>query len=217
MNNIKLAIFDMDGLMLDSETVAWKAWESIQKNYNCDCSFEFYRNFIGTTEASISSAMLETYGTDFPIKNFLAETKEEKKRIISREGVSVKKGLIELLDYLTKNGIKKAVATSSHRDVMENLLSLTKVLHYFDYSVCGDEIENGKPNPDVFLKTLKKAGVNSNEAFVLEDSINGILAAHNANIPVIFIQDLVEAPTDTLGLVYKKMNDLSEVISIFKN
>jgi len=216
MNNIKLAIFDMDGLMLDSEVIVWKAWQAIQKNYNCDFTFEFYRNFIGTTQSSISSVMLETYGADFPIKSFLAETKKEKERIIFEDGVAVKKGLIDLLDYLTKAGIKKAVATSSNRDVMENLLSLTNVLHYFDYSVCGDEIENGKPNPDVFLKTLKKAGVNSNEAFVLEDSINGILAAHTANIPVIFIQDLVEAPTDTLGLVYKKMNDLSEVISIFE-
>jgi len=93
---------------------------------------------------------------------------------------------------------------------------LTNVLHYFDYSVCGDEIEHGKPNPDVFLKALEKAGAKPSEAFVLEDSINGILAAHNANIPVIFIQDLVEAHVDTLGLVYKKMNDLSEVISIFE-
>jgi len=216
MNNIKLAIFDMDGLMLDSETVAWKAWKAILKKYNCDFPFESYRNFIGTTEAFISSSMLETFGADFPIKNFLSEAKEEKKNIISREGVAVKKGLIELLDYLTKKGIKKAVATSSHRDVMEHLLSLTNILHYFDYSVCGDEIERGKPNPDVFLKALSKAGAKPSEAFVLEDSINGILAAHNANIPVIFIQDLVEAPVDTLGLVYKKMNDLSEVISIFE-
>jgi HAD superfamily hydrolase (TIGR01509 family) len=216
MTNIKLVIFDMDGLMLDSETVTWKAWETTLKKYNCDCPFEFYRNFIGTTETHISSVMLKTYGDDFPIKNFTVEMKEEKKRIISTEGVAVKKGLIELLDYLSKKGIKKAVATSSHRDVMEHLLTLTNVLHYFDYSVCGDEIKKGKPNPDVFLKALKKAESKPNEAFVLEDSINGILAAHNANIPVIFIQDLVEAPIDTLGLVYKKMNDLSEVISIFE-
>lgn len=216
MTNIKLVIFDMDGLMLDSETVTWKAWETTLKKYNCDCPFEFYRKFIGTTETHISSVMLKTYGDDFPIKIFIAEMKEEKKRIISTEGVAIKKGLIELLDYLTKKGIKKAVATSSHRDVMEHLLTLTNVLHYFDYSVCGDEIKNSKPNPDVFLKALNKAGAQPNEAFVLEDSINGILAAHNANIPVIFIQDLVEAPIDTLGLVYKKMNDLSEVISVFE-
>ncbi|PRR84053.1 HAD family hydrolase [Clostridium vincentii] len=216
MNNIKLVIFDMDGLMLDSEIIAWKAWDAVKKNYNCDFNFEFYRNFIGTTEASISSIMLETYGSDFPIKDFLNDAKKEKARIVSVEGIAVKKGLVDLLDYLTKAGIKKAVATSSHRNVMENLLSLSNVLHYFDYSVCGDEIENGKPSPDVFLKALDNAGAKTTEAFVLEDSINGILAAHNANIPVIFIQDLVEAPVDTLGLVYKKMNDLSEVISVFE-
>lgn len=216
MDNIKLVIFDMDGLMLDSEIVVWKSWEAIKKSYNCDITFEIYRHFIGTTQASIGSNMLERYGADFPIENFFADAKKEKSKIISEEGITVKKGLIELLDYLTKAGIKKAVATSSHRDVMEHLLSLTNVLHYFDCSVCGDEIENSKPNPDVFLKALEKAGVKPNEAFVLEDSINGILASHNANIPVIFIQDLVEPPIDTLGLVYKKMNDLSEVISVFE-
>lgn len=216
MHNTKLVIFDMDGLMLDSEIIVWKSWEAIRESYNCDITFEIYRHYIGTTQASISSNMLKAYGDNFPIEAFFADARKEKERIISEEGINVKKGLVELLEYLTKAGIKKAVATSSHRDVMEHLLSLTNVLHYFDYSVCGDEIENGKPSPDVFLKALDKAGAKSTEAFVLEDSINGILAAHNANIPVIFIQDLVEPPVDTLGLVYKKMNDLSEVISVFE-
>lgn len=212
----KLIIFDMDGLMLDSETIAWKAWQNIQKHYNCEVPYEFYRNFIGTTEAFITSSMLEKYGADFPIEKFLTSAKEEKKNIIAKEGIVVKKGLIELLEHLTKVGIKKAVATSSHRDVMENLLTITDVLHYFDYSVCGDEIEKGKPNPDVFLKALDKAGAKPEEAIVLEDSINGILAAHNANIPVIFIKDLVDPPAEILELTLKEMNDLSDVINILQ-
>lgn len=212
--NKELVIFDMDGLMLDSETIAWRAWQNIQHKYNCNCDFEFYKNFIGTNEAYLCNVMKNTYGEDFPIKEMLLEINKEKRNIISKEGVKTKKGLVELLEFLTEKGIKKAVATSSHRDVMENLLRKVNVYNYFDFSVCGNEIEHSKPNPEIFLKALEKASVQADKALVLEDSINGIKAAYNADIPVIFIKDLVTPPKEILDITYKKMNSLDEVIPI---
>ncbi|MDD6794155.1 MAG: HAD family phosphatase [Clostridiaceae bacterium] len=210
----ELVIFDMDGLMLDSETIAWKAWQNIQGNYNCNCDFQYYKTFIGTNENYICTNMKLKYGNDFPIEKMLLDIKEEKSRIISMNGVQKKQGLIELLEFLKVNNIKRAVATSSSRDVMENLLKITGISSYFDLSVCGNEIENSKPSPDIFLKALEKANVEAKNALVLEDSINGIKAAHNASIDVIFIEDLVTPSEEILDLTYKKMNSLDEVISV---
>lgn len=125
--------------------------------------------------------------------------------------VPVKPGLHELLDFLRARKIKIAVATSSNRDTTLHLLTSAKVKDYFDAILCGDEIVKSKPDPEIFLKAAEKLQCLPSHCIVLEDSSNGVLAAHHAGMKVIMIPDLVEPTPETLCYVFKQMYTLSEV------
>lgn len=106
------------------------------------------------------------------------------------EGVPVKPGLVELLKLLKAKGVRTMVATSSNRNRVDRILENSGLKAYFDDSICGDEVEQGKPDPEIFLKACRKMGVLPQEALVLEDSEQGIQAAYRAGIPCICIPDM---------------------------
>lgn len=187
---IKAVIFDMDGLMIDSERMTYQGYIKIMEKMELTISEEFYKTLLGKQVGYAHEQFHKIYGENFPIEQVIIDVHEYLAEVFETDGVPVKKGLIELLTYLKENQYQICVATSSHRDRMEHILSLAGVLDYFDESVCGTEVENGKPNPDVFLKACEKLGVQVDEAIVLEDSEAGIQASHTAQIPVFCIPDM---------------------------
>ena len=213
---IKAVIFDMDGLMIDSERVTFECYQEVLKDMNLSMSEEFYKTLLGKTIATATKAMHEQYGNDFPVQEVVDQVHVLMNERFEKEGVPVKKGLIDLLKYLKENNYKTIVATSSHRNRVDKILTQANIYQYFDDSICGDEVENGKPNPEVFLKSCQKLGVNTDEAIVLEDSEAGIQAAHSGNISVICIPDM-KYPEET----YAKMttcifDSLDHVIDYLK-
>lgn len=212
-----LVIFDMDGLMLDTEKIAMDAFiQVIEQDYHLSVDQDFYCSMIGMPDLQMEIPMKKVYGENFPFQEFFQRFDRCRDEITEKDGIPVKKGLLQLLDFLTAKGIRKVVATSSIRSSAEKKLKDAGIESYFDYYVCGDEVSEGKPNPEVFCKALEKACVPPEKAIVLEDSINGIKAAHRAGIPCIFIKDLVEPPKEVLDLVFHRMADLSQVISLFQ-
>ena len=136
--------------------------------------------------------------------------------IFKTHPIEVKKGLYDLLEYLKKNHIKMAVASSTrYKRVLSNLKSI-KVDHYFDAIIGGDQIKHGKPAPDIFLKAVELLGVNEEDALVLEDSRNGILAAHAGKIPVICIPDLIHHSKDILDLTVGCYDSLDQLIDDYR-
>ena len=133
------------------------------------------------------------------------------------EGVPVKKGLVELLHYLKDNNYKTIVATSSNRDRVDKILAQAKITEFFDDFICGDEVTKGKPNPEVFLKSCQKLGVNVDEAIVLEDSEAGIQASYDANIKVICIPDMKYPEKQYEEKTFKILKDLTEVTAYLKS
>ena len=127
--------------------------------------------------------------------------------------IAVKPGLYELLDYLKKSGIKMAVASSTVTSRVQSNLERIHVLSYFDEVIGGDQIIHGKPAPDIFLKALELLQVSADQALVLEDSKNGILASYYAHIPVICIPDIVKHTKETLDKTYKVLDRLDQVIN----
>lgn len=208
---IKAIIFDMDGLMIDSERVTFEGYQEMLKKMNLTMSEDFYITLLGKPIKGIYQRFYDVYGQDFPIESVIKDVHQYMAERFEKEGVPLKKGLISLLEYLKAHHYKTIVATSSNRDRVDNILQSANIEKYFDDSICGDEVTKGKPNPEVFLKSCQKLGVNVDEAIVLEDSEAGIQASHAANIKVICIPDMKYPEPEFVEKTYKIFKDLDEV------
>ena len=213
----KAAIFDMDGLMIDSERVTFECYQERLKDMNLTMDEEFYKTLLGKPIKGIYQRFYDVYGNDFPIENVIQDVHQLMAERFETEGVPVKKGLVELLHYLKDNNYKTIVATSSNRDRVDKILAQAKITEFFDDSICGDEVTKGKPNPEVFLKSCQKLGVNVDEAIVLEDSEAGIQASYDANIKVICIPDMKYPEKQYEEKTFKILKDLTEVTAYLKS
>ena len=214
---IKAIIFDMDGLMIDSERVTFECYQERLKDMNLTMEEEFYKTLLGKPIKGIYQRFYDVYGNDFPIENVIQDVHQLMAERFETEGVPVKKGLVELLHYLKDNNYKTIVATSSNRDRVDKILAQAKITEFFDDSICGDEVTKGKPNPEVFLKSCQKLGVNVDEAIVLEDSEAGIQASYDANIKVICIPDMKYPEKQYEEKTFKILKDLTEVTAYLKS
>lgn len=208
---IKAIIFDMDGLMIDSERVTFEGYQHVLAKNGLTMSLDFYKTLLGKPLIGIFEQLYNEYGEDFNVENTIKEVHQYMANLFENHGVPLKKGLIELLKYLKEHNYKTIVATSSQRYRVDHIFQLAGLNSYFDDSICGDEVTKGKPNPEVFLKSCEKLGIKPNEALVLEDSEAGIKAAHLAGIKVICIPDLKYPEPEFADMTYKMMNNLLEV------
>ena len=213
---IKGLIFDMDGLILDTETISNKLLIDIFSKYDINLNEEIISKTIGLEKKKAIKVFEEYLGDNIPIKDIINLHKKVVNDYLEKNGVPVKLGLIELLNYLDEEKIKKVVATSSYRKVAENVLIRANVYNRFDEIICGDEIKESKPLPDIFLKALEKLNLPADEVIVLEDSRMGILAAHRAKIKSIMIPDILPADEETKKLYFKECKSLLDVIHLLK-
>ena len=214
---IKALILDMDGLMIDSERVTFECYQEILKGMNLTMDEEFYKTLLGKPLKGIYQRFYDVYGNDFPIEDVIKDVHALMAKRFETEGVPIKTGLKSLLEYLKENNYKTIVATSSNRDRVDTILSQAQITDYFDDSICGDEVTKGKPNPEVFLKSCQKLGVNVDEAIVLEDSEAGIQASYDAGIKVICIPDMKYPEKQYEEKTFKILKDLNDVTEYLKS
>lgn len=214
---IKAVIFDMDGLMIDSERVTFECYQEILKGMNLTMSEDFYKTLLGKPIKGIYQRFYDVYGNDFPIENVIKDVHALMAKRFETEGVPIKTGLKSLLEYLKEKNYKTIVATSSNRDRVDTILAQAEITEYFDDSICGDEVTKGKPNPEVFLKSCQKLGVSTDEAIVLEDSEAGIQASYDAGIKVICIPDMKYPEKQYEEKTFKILKDLNEVTDYLKS
>lgn len=214
---IKAVVFDMDGLMIDSETVTYEVFlKKLHLLGHDDFNEEDYKKVLGKNKQGICQVFTDKYGEDFPIKEFWDDTHVWLDESLRRH-VPKKKGLMELLEYLKKNNYKAVVATSSERARVDEILKNANITHYFDDIVCGDEVSKGKPDPETFLTACKKVDVLPNEALVLEDSEPGILAAYRGDIKVICVPDKKYPDQAFASKTEKIVDSLLDVIDYLKS
>lgn len=213
----KAIIFDMDGLMIDSERVTYN--EYVKKlhllGYD-DFTETIYRHCLGKNKAGICQVFIDYYGNDFPMEEVWDDVHDWIDESL-RNYVPKKKGLDTLLKYLKENHYKTIVATSSGRARVNEILKNAQIAEYFDDSICGDEVSKGKPNPEIFLTACQKLGVKPEEALVLEDSEAGIRAAYDGNIDVICIPDMKYPEPQFECQVTQIIDSLDDVISYLEN
>ncbi len=214
---IKAIIFDMDGLMVDTEMISCQCYKKLIESYGFSFHKEDYiKDFPGKPLIASLHFIQEQYQIDFDIDEKIQEFHQLEKQYIEENGVQLKKGLIELLQYLKKNNYKTIIATSSHKDRAEKILNQHDIFQYFDDIVCGSEVKRGKPFPDIFLKACEKLNISVNEALVLEDSEAGIQAAYDAHIPVICIPDLKYPQDEYIEKLEHIYDSLDNVILYLK-
>jgi HAD superfamily hydrolase (TIGR01509 family) len=170
-----------------------------------------FEKTIGANLIKTKEIYVEHFGDEFPLELISKARVKITEDIIKTNGVPVKSGLYELIEYLNHKKMKMAVATSTSRSRALNLLRLAKIENYFDYILCGDEIVNSKPNPEIFLKVANELRCTPSKCLVLEDSELGITAAYNAGMVPIMIPDLMEPSNEIQSLIFRRMNTLLEV------
>lgn len=214
MQHPSLVIFDMDGLMFDTEKMASNAWFLSAEHYGFEIDHSIIHQFVGMTNEDILKEMKVVYGEHAPIHEWRSFMRESKRKLIDEYKYQPdfkKKGLDSLLSYLKSVQVLTAVASSSEKETIRQFLNVTDTAKYIDFYVSGEEVVNGKPNPDIFLKACQKANVSPSEALVLEDSPAGIRAAQRAGIPSFFIPDTVKETQELTALTKKVFPSLMEV------
>lgn len=212
----KAVIFDMDGLMIDSERVTYNEYvKKLERLGHYDFTEELYRNCLGKNKQGICQVFIDHYGEDFPMTEVWDDVHVWIDESL-RQYVPKKKGLVELLEYLKANNYKTIVATSSGRTRVDEILKNADLTKYFDDTICGDEVTHGKPHPEIFLTACQKLDVKPDEALVLEDSEAGILAAHDGHIDVICVPDMKYPEPQFVEKVTKIVDSLDEVIDYLK-
>ena len=207
----KAVIFDMDGVIFDTEKVYLDIWIEVFEKYGYKMTKELYVNVMGTGRKNVIKTFLENFGDDLPIEKMYEEKDNQLFYIIENQGIPLKKGVKELFSMLKEKNYKIALATSAKRDRVEKQIKDKWLKESFDAIVCGDDVEKGKPSPDIFLKAAKKIDVEPENCFVVEDSPAGIKAAFSGGMKGIHVEDLKVADEDILKYCQKSFKDLQEV------
>lgn len=211
--NIKAVLFDMDGLMVDTESLATEAFIHSAKKQGYDMTKEETLLVLGFTTKSIYE-FWENYfkNSDVSGKQLVDDHYKYIENILFTTGPRKMPYIEELLKYLKESNYKVAVASSSNMDHIINNMEKTGLKKYIDEFASGAEVENGKPAPDVFLLAAERLGVKPEECLVLEDSKAGVLAGSSAGAKVIMVPDMFKPDEECKERTYRIVGNLGEVI-----
>jgi HAD superfamily hydrolase (TIGR01509 family) len=208
-------IFDMDGLMLDTERPMFGLWIVAAEKSGWNIESGDVEKTLGLSERATEEFFLQKYGSRFPYREIRAETGRLTDELFEREGIAHKPGLLTLLDHLAALGLPLAVATSSDRDAALWKIKKANIDGRFAAVVCGDEVEKSKPAPDIFLLAAAKLGMPPSACVGFEDSPAGLMGLAAAGIRPVFIKDLVEPPPEILKQVWRRFPSLAAGVEIF--
>ena len=212
---IKAIIFDKDGTLHDTEKVYEQAWKAAAEELNVPDMESTIRDCTGTTIPWIAEYWTEKYPT-IPFEEYLPRRQFHYFRLLT-QGIPVKEGAYEVLDYLKAHGYRIGMATSTPWDTVKEHLERTDMLSYYDTVVTGDMIRNGKPAPDIYLLAAERLGVDPADCIGVEDSLNGVRAVAAAGMRAVMIPDLIPPTPEVEDLLWRRVDTLPELISVLEN
>ncbi len=203
-------VFDMDGLLIDTERLMLKAMDEAARAIGRDMPFPVCQSMVGLTHAQSDGILVEHFGPGFALDAYVADVRA---RFVEahKAGVALKTGVIEMLDHLDAVGAPRAVATSSRMTSVATHLGHAGLLDRFDAFITAESVTQGKPHPEPYLKAAQALGMDPRDCIALEDSHNGVRAAAAAGMMTIMVPDML-APTDEMhALCVRIAQDLHEV------
>lgn len=214
---IKAVIFDMDGLMIDTEKLLMRFWIESANSFGFDMTREDVLSIRSLAGKLTEAKLKKRFGEDFDYQKVRAKRIELMNNYILKYGIEKKKGLDELLVYLKDNGYKTAVATATDLKRASMYLDIINVTKYFDKIVCATMVQNGKPHPDIYLRVCEELDVLPCEAIALEDSPNGIISAHSAGCKAVMVPDLSEPDEELRKILFRRIDSLDLLVEVLEN
>ncbi|MBO0477396.1 HAD family hydrolase [Vagococcus sp. DIV0080] len=219
MKKVSGIIFDMDGLILDTEAIYCESNITIAKEFGLKgFDKEHYKEEIGLSDEHAYQKYLKdfSYLPEETIQAFFDASRNRVKERFATEGAPLKPGIIEILTYLKEQNIPCVVASSNTTAAIKQLLEKADVMDFFKDTVSGEDVTHAKPHPEIVEVALKKLGTKAEETLMLEDSLNGIRASYAAHVPVIMVPDLLEPSEEALEKALCVKKDLFEVLDFVK-
>ncbi|EFP96881.1 HAD family hydrolase [Vibrio caribbeanicus] len=212
--NFQAAIFDMDGLLLDTERLCMRVFKQSCHNVQLPFYEDIYLSIIGRNSKGIEEILRSAYGNE--LDKLHADWRVNYDAIVKNQPIPIKKGVIPLLEWLQANKVRTAVATSTQKDVALVKLKLAGLDCYFDNITCGCEVTQGKPNPEIYLLAAQRLGLKPQCCLAFEDSNNGVKSAVAANMVTYQIPDLVTPSEEIISLGVKIRDSLGDVLDELK-
>ena len=209
-------VFDMDGVIFDTERLVIKFWKEVAKRHNIPNVEHTCIQCLGTNRVRTREIFLENYGADFPFDPYRAEVTELFNIRYKGVPLPTKPGVRELLSYLQEQGIKVGLASSTAQHLVRDEIGTAGLLPYFQTLVCGDMVEHSKPAPDIFLKACEILNADPTKSIAIEDSFNGIRSAHCAGMTPIMVPDQVQPTDEIRALAFHVMPSLLDVLNWLK-
>lgn len=215
-SEMEAVVFDMDGVIFDSERLYMQCWQTVAKKYGITGIEEACYKCLGINAALTRQTMLEHFGSGFPYDEYAKEVSALFHKRAEGGKLAKKPGVEELLGYLKEKGVKTALASSTRKAVVVKELEEGGLLSYFDEIVGGDMVSRSKPEPDIFLKACENLGVAPGNAFAVEDSHNGIRAAYRAGMKPVMVPDLAAPVEEIEKISHVVLPSLHEVKAYFE-
>ena len=209
-------VFDMDGVIFDTERLVIEFWKEVAKKHNIPNVEHTCIQCLGTNRVRTREIFLENYGADFPFDPYRVEVTELFNTHYKGVPLPTKPGVRELLSYLQEQDIKVGLASSTAQHLVRDEIGTAGLLPYFQTLVCGDMVEHSKPAPDIFLKACEILNADPTKSIAIEDSFNGIRSAHCAGMTPIMVPDQVQPTDEIRTLAFHVMPSLLDVLNWLK-
>lgn len=207
----KAVVFDMDGVIFDSERAVMQCWKEVASRHNIPDIEKAILACTGTTMVRTREIMLNLYGADFPYDEYARESSVIFHSRYDGGRLPMKPGVKELLTFLKEHDKKIALASSTRQQVVTDELRDAGIIEYFDRIICGDMVSRSKPAPDIFLKACEELNISPSDSYAIEDSYNGIRAAHAGGLHPIMVPDLLPADEEMQSLAEIVLPNLTSV------
>ncbi len=213
---MKAVVFDMDGVLFDTEIVCMKAWMAVAEKNGMPDMEEVFPKCIGLNSNDSRQIVMAAYGEDFDYPRFRQEAADWFQTYMKENGLPVKPGAPELLGWLKDAGCAVGLASSTRSSSVFSHLEQSGFREYFRTVVTGDMVEHSKPRPDIYLLACRELGVEPEQAYAIEDSPNGIRSAHAAGMRPIMVPDMIAPDMEMRRLSFLIRKDLFEVMEYLR-